>query len=90
MYKGTEMIPMKHSDAKQSNTKRTVKRGCDFGEFENEELTGKAGEVVLFDGRMIHDSKRPEPSCVLSGLRWQRHVYFIAATNSDDIEIGTF
>ena len=88
MYKGTELLPMSFGDSTGSNTKRTVERGVKFGEYTTALLTaGKAHEMLLFDGRMIHDSVLPNQKLKSN---WQRHVYFIAATNDVKVTVGTF
>ena len=87
MFKGTELLPNSCGDATSSNTKRTIERGVEFGEYTTALLTGKAHEMLLFDGRMIHDSVLPIQSF---NSKWQRHLFFIAATNDVKVSVGTF
>ena len=88
MFKGTELLPNSCGDATASNTKRTVERGVKFGKYTTALLTGKAHEMLLFDGRMIHDSILPTNQEFNS--KWQRHLFFIAATNHKKVTVGTF
>ena len=87
MFKGTEHQPNSWGDATASNAKRNIKRGMKFGKYTTALLTGKAHEMLLFDGRMIHDSVLPTQSF---NSKWQRHLFFIAATNDDKVTVGTF
>ena len=87
MFKGTELLPNSCGDSTSSNTKRNIQRGVEFGEYTIELLTGEAHEMLLFDGRMIHDSILPKQPL---NRKWQRHVYFIAVVNDTKIPVGTF